>query len=368
MPLELGIWRIDEQPLPIEASGMDQEKRLEEILANDLSIASPNWMLIGRQVMTAYGNPIDLLAIDRDGNLVVLELKRDKTPREVVAQILDYASWVKDMRDDDITMRFEEFQHRFRTDDEARSLDEAFSDHFGLKQLPEELNASHSLVVVAAELDPSTDHIVQYLSEEHGVPINAVFFRVFKDEESEYLTRAWSIDPTDAESGISGTPPRGQWNGEYYVSFGEYEDQKWEDARTDGFVSAGGGSWYTKTLGMLDVGDRIWVNVPGEGYVGIGEVTSPVVPVGDFKTLADDGALVPLAKVPLEARGTFKHADDPDVRSYLVGVKWSSTVPVAEAVHEKGFFGNQNTVCRPRTKSWQHTVERLKQRFGVDQA
>ena len=37
---------------------------------------------------------IDLLAIDADGNLHVLELKRDKTPRDVVAQVLDYGSWV----------------------------------------------------------------------------------------------------------------------------------------------------------------------------------------------------------------------------------------------------------------------------------
>jgi len=55
MPLELGVWRIGDTATSIEASGMAQEKRLEDILAYDLSIASPNWMLIGRQVMTAYG-------------------------------------------------------------------------------------------------------------------------------------------------------------------------------------------------------------------------------------------------------------------------------------------------------------------------
>jgi hypothetical protein len=30
-----------------------------------------------------------------------------------------------------------------------------------------------------------------------------------------------------------------------------------------------------------------------------------------------------------------------------------------------GFFGNQNTVARPKSSKWRHTVERLKQRFGV---
>jgi len=137
MPLELGVWRIDGQPLSIEASGIDQEKRLEDILAEHLEIASPNWMLIGRQVMTGYGHPLDLLAMDRDGNLVILELKRSKTPREVVAQLLDYASWVMDLRDDRIAMVFEEFQRRYSGENSALSLDEAFRRHFRVKQLPE---------------------------------------------------------------------------------------------------------------------------------------------------------------------------------------------------------------------------------------
>jgi hypothetical protein len=35
-----------------------------------------------------------------------------------------------------------------------------------------------------------------------------------------------------------------------------------EDAMKYGFSSAGGGSRYTQTLNMLEVGSRIWVNVP----------------------------------------------------------------------------------------------------------
>jgi RecB family endonuclease NucS len=49
-------------------------------------------MLIGRQQDTGFGGRIDLLAIAPDGALVLIEIKRDRTPREVVAQALDYAS------------------------------------------------------------------------------------------------------------------------------------------------------------------------------------------------------------------------------------------------------------------------------------
>lgn len=363
MPLELGVWRIDEKPVPIEASGIDQEKRLEEILAENLNIASPNWMLIGRQVMTAYGNPIDLLAMDRDGNLVVLELKRNKTPREVVAQLIDYASWVKDLRDDDIAVIFEDFQHRYGSG-KSQSLDDAFRTHFGVKKLPDELNDSHSLVVVAAELDSSTERIVRYLSEEHSVPVNAVFFRVFKDGKSEYLTRAWFIDPTEVESGATAVSPKDPWNGEYYVCFGHSEHRDWEDAIQYGFVSAGGGNWYTHTLTLLEPGRRFWAYVPDHGFVGVGIVRGERTRYRDFAVETKKGPK-PLSQVELRASSMKKDSKDVEKSEYLVSVEWIKTVPLAEAVQEKGFFRNQNTVCRPRSRSWQHTVDRLKQHFEI---
>jgi RecB family endonuclease NucS len=46
-------------------------------------------MLIGRQENTGHGGRIDLVALAPDASLVLIELKRDKTPREVVAQALD---------------------------------------------------------------------------------------------------------------------------------------------------------------------------------------------------------------------------------------------------------------------------------------
>lgn len=51
-------------------------------------------LIIGRQVATNFGGFIDLVGIDRQGYAVVVELKRNRTPRDTLAQALEYASFV----------------------------------------------------------------------------------------------------------------------------------------------------------------------------------------------------------------------------------------------------------------------------------
>jgi len=67
----------------------------------------------------------------------------------------------------------------------------------------------------------------------------------------------------------------------------------------------------------------------------------------------------------LEPKADYHRAfvDDPEKSEYFVPVKWLQTVLPQEGVQEVGMFGNQNTVCKPRTPRWRTTVERLKQRF-----
>ncbi len=59
-------------------------------------------LIIGRQVTTNLGSVIDLLGIDREGNAVVIELKRDRTPRDTLAQALEYASFVEELDTDQL--------------------------------------------------------------------------------------------------------------------------------------------------------------------------------------------------------------------------------------------------------------------------
>lgn len=357
MPVEMAVWRLgDEGPERMHPTRIDSERALEDAITADLSLIDDGLLLLGRQVPTKSGKYVDLLAIDEEGTVHVVELKRDRTPREVVAQVLDYGSWVQ-------TLGHEDVRGIFRDNHPDQEFEAAFGETFGTAP-PEELNEKHRLIIVASRLDPATERIIGYLGETHGVPINAVFFRHFEDRGSRFLMRSWFIDPDRAEARAESksTSRREPWNGrDFYVAFGHGTHRHWEDARRYGFVSAGGGAWYSRSLRHLEPGHRIFVHVPSHGYVGVGLVTEPAVPAAEF-TVEHDGRTLPYADAPLQAPDPHEHIDDPKKSEYLVRVDWLATVPIDQAHWEKGLFANQNSACKLRSR---FTIERVSARFGV---
>ncbi len=360
MPVHHAIWRVGDNPQPLTISKLVSEQLLEKMILNDPTILSDQWMIIGHQENTLDKGRIDLLAIAPDASLILIELKRDRTPREVVAQALDYASWVDDLTADRLSQIYEKFS-------KGGNLGDAFKQRFNTELEEESINQSHQIIIVAAELDPSTERIVDYLSK-NGISINVLFFKVFQNGDEQFLSRAWLIDPSETQTNAAqattstSAKTKEPWNGEFYVSFGDPTSRNWEEARRYGFISAGGGSWYSQTLKQLQPGDRVWVKIPATGYVGVGIVQSAVEPASSFTLNTEDGEK--LAMDVLKHGELYRqNADDSDKSEYFVPMKWLETRSEQEARNEVGFFGNQNTVCKPITPKWRHTVERLKNHF-----
>lgn len=357
MPIHHAIWRVTETPEPLQITRLTSEQQLEDMIIRDPSILSSEWMLIGRQERTNDSGRIDLLAIAPDGSLVLIELKRDRTPREVVAQALDYAAWVESLTTERLVQIYQRFSNN-------GSLDADFRKRFGISLDEETLNQSHQIILVASELDASTERIVAYLNS-RDIAINVLFFQVFRHGNDLLLSRAWLIDPSETQTNAAqasvSTLKEGRepWNGEFYVSYG---GRSWEDARRYGFISGGGGAWYSQTLKLLQPGDRVWVKIPGTGYVGVGKVLEPIQPVSDLIVSTPEGDRS--AMDVLQNRATYRAtADNPETAEYCVRIKWLDTCDEQHAVNEVGLFGNQNTVCKPTSPKWRSTVDRLKTRF-----
>lgn len=355
MPIHHAIWKVGPEPQPLTSSSLTNENELEEMIVANPRLLSDEWMIIGRQENTGFGGRIDLLAMAPDASLVLIELKRDRTPREVVAQALDYASWVDKLSPGDIAAIYDRFA-------QGKSLAVDFQGRFGRPLDEDELNQNHQIIIVAASLDPSTERIVSYLSA-HDIPLNVLFFQIFLHGEDKFISRAWLFDSV-SEQVTTETRKREKepWNDEFYASFGHSEERSWEDALEYGFICAGGGTWYTQTLRLLSPGDRVWVNIPRTGFVGVGRVTGQVQPFSTFTVRTPEGE-APVLDVATRATYLKEHQDDPILCEYFVPIDWLQTMPLNQAVTEIGFFGNQNTVCKPTTPVWRLTVDRLKEKF-----
>jgi hypothetical protein len=360
MPIEVGIWRIDSGSVePVPASSLESEARLEDVLERDPTILGLDSLLvIGRQVITKYGKRVDLLAIDVEGTLYVVELKKDRTPREVVAQALDYGFWVRQLDDDQIAAFYSHHNA-------GASFAGAFEQFFG-QPPPVPLNASHQLIIVASELDPSTERIVTYAAD-YDVPLNVVFFQYFKDGTAEYLTRSWLIDPAEAEERSraprSRSRPQETWNGQdFYYSVGEGPHRNWDDMVRYGFISSGGGRWYSNTLKLLEPGHRVFACIPQRGYVGVGIVKESVQPPSEF-VVDVHGQPTKLVDAPLVAPNAQDYfAEEPDKREYVVRVEWIRKRSRDEAFWKPGMYANQNSVTRLRQT---FTLEELTREFDL---
>jgi len=179
-----------------------------------------------------------------------------------------------------------------------------------------------------------------------GLPGDAIF-----DSEQALVDWVQTISNAIGINASNSNTDEKIWNGkDWYFSFGQGPDgRNWDDAVEHGFVSAGGGDWYSRTLKSLPVGANIFVRIPKKGYVGWGITTGEAMPQNEFSFVEGK---------PL--RGDYEHGNsEPE---YFVPVSWKKTVPESKAFDETGLFANENSACRLRDPK---TVEKLHSYFGV---
>jgi len=341
MALRMDLWKVVNGKLEeFGTSKLHLEENLEDWIMKDSSILGMEVLLIGQQVITEYGGRIDLLGIDQQGELIIFELKRDRTPREVVAQVIDYATWVKNLTYNEL--------NTICTENLGENLTTTFKNRFG-ESMPETVNSAHSMVIVASELDDSSERIVQYLADEHDININAIFFNFFKRNGLELLGRAWLMDPVELQERVE--RKQAPWLGWWFVNVGEGGGHRnWDDNRKYNYIGAGQGVRYARALERLKVGNTIFAYMKKAGDVGGKDFT----PANQNKSLLE---------LPLKAKLAGENSENPDLTEWAVGVKWLKTFDRKEGKTFTGVFANQNVVCKLRQPQ---TVEFLKREFGVE--
>jgi Endonuclease NucS len=198
MTTEIKNWEIvDGRLVPVHSRLADYGRKealdLESWLESDPSIIRPGLKIIGRQVLTRSG-PLDLLAIDRTGSVVVIELKRDRLPREALAQAIDYAADVATWSLDKLGEVCAGYC--------GETLEDVLSNTFpdiDLEGLT--INGAQRIALVGFALEPALERMIEWLSEAYGVAINAVVLKYIRTANgAEILTRSAVISEEEEEA------------------------------------------------------------------------------------------------------------------------------------------------------------------------
>lgn len=316
---------------------------------------------------------IDLLGIDRHANLVVVELKRGDTGAHMELQAVRYAAMVSKMT---FEQAVDTYSRYLGADVDPADAEGRILEFLGWSD-PSEDDFGQDVRIVLFSEDYSRELTSSILwLNEKGVEITCFRMSAYRTSERLLIDFQQIIPLKEAEDyqvrvrnkqHIEQTERkfRVPWNQEFYANFGVSDSRSWEDARKYGFISAGGGHWFTRTLDLLEPGARIWVNRPGVGYVGVGIVSGAPQSHEEFMVDTAQGERRYI-EVSAVRETLLERCSRPGKEERFVPVRWIKAVPEAEAVRQAGLFGNQNSVAKPTSSGWQATVDRLKQAFAVD--
>jgi hypothetical protein len=192
---EIGVWQIiDEKLKPVDislAESGDMEKDFEKWIKECPQVLGRDILIIGEQTQTKSG-PLDFLGIDKSGNLVIIELKRGNLPRDVLAQAIDYVSDVASWDLDKINETCLKFT--------GESLENNIIDNFDDIDLESiNINETQRILLVGFSLDEALERMIEWLSDNYNLSINALIFKFIKTQSNDKLIARTMIIPEQVE-------------------------------------------------------------------------------------------------------------------------------------------------------------------------
>lgn len=202
------VYRIGEDDLSrLAERELPTEKRLENYLirADGAQIGGVDVLYIAQQGSPREGGVFDIIGIDEQGNTVIIELKRGRSPRDIVAQALEYAASIRNEGYDQLNQRYKEF-----VEDEDASLQSKHTEYFSREDDPlsqREYSTDQRLLLVGTDFSDLSLDMADFLRE-HGIDVICVSYGSFMTDEgnlqlltTEAVRRPLSEEPASVSGG-----------------------------------------------------------------------------------------------------------------------------------------------------------------------
>lgn len=190
------------EKITFKSAGLKERKNLQEWIAKNPESLGEELLIIQKEFsdFDDTSERIDLLALDKKGNLVVIENKLDDTGRDVVWQSLKYASYCSGLNGQGIKEIFDDYLRKQGTKEDAQK---ALEDFFGNEDFEEKLNTGNTqrIIMVAGEFRKEVTSTVLWLLN-YGLKIQCFKVTPFKLAEKLLLEFDQIIPVKEAEDYI----------------------------------------------------------------------------------------------------------------------------------------------------------------------
>jgi len=155
--------------------GLKERFDIQEWLEKNPSILGEKLLIIAKEYELPSRTRLDLLAVDKQANLVVIELKRDDSGSNVDWQAIKYASYCSNFTMEEIHRIYA--THLGTNTEDAKAEIEQF-----IETKPDSLNNSQRIILVSKEFHSDVVSSVLWLRD-FGVDIQCVKLEPFVDTE-----------------------------------------------------------------------------------------------------------------------------------------------------------------------------------------
>ena len=238
-----------------------KEKQIENWMATnrDLLFSEPDSVMVFAQEVSGEVMA-DMLAVDSQGGLIIVEIKRHNSDRHTVAQLLDYGARLS-------TWTYEDFNRKYHN--HSKSSKDLFGEFKTFVENPDfdfdDFLRDRRLIILASSEDDSLKRIVAWLRDTYSVPIDFIPFQFYEDNGEVFL------DMMKIE--IEALSPRPDWSGDWFFNTNETFGKGAYTRMIDQHVMAVYG--YPDSAGLLNkpaTSDRIFAYTNNYGIIAVGRV------------------------------------------------------------------------------------------------
>jgi len=169
---------IQMSPTSFHNENLKERYDIQEWIEKNPEIIENELLIIGKEVILPSDIRLDLLALDKKSNLVILELKRDESGKDVAWQAIKYASYCSNFSPTDIFRQYAEYLGS--DEDEAERIIEEFIDSENF----EDLNSSQRIILVSKDFHSDVVSSVLWLRD-FGVDVSCVKLSPYTDKNGD---------------------------------------------------------------------------------------------------------------------------------------------------------------------------------------